>query len=180
MKKEYQEYYHQELAGIVPCTDEELKTLLKKLPDAAAKERLIEGSLHLAAALSEEFEGRGADLFDLIQEGNIGLAVLMNSLTTPVEVSEFIELRLRAIRASMEAYCKEHEELQQGKERFSAYVNVLNTVITRMSEELGREPSAEEIADKMQISVDEVHMLTKSALNAVMLDREAAAEAFER
>ena len=179
MKKEFQEYYHQELAGIDPCSDAELSALLKMLPDDGAKRRLTEGSLHLAVSSVEEFAGRGPDVFELIQEGNIGLAVLMDSLASPVSVDEFKALRSRAIRAAMEAYCKEQEELEQDKERFSAYVNVLNKVITHLSKELQREPTAEEIAEKMQISVDEVHMLTRTALNAVMLDREAAAEAFE-
>ena len=178
MKKEYQELYHRELAGIDPCSEEEIRELLLLLPGQEAKNRLTEGSLHLAVTVAQEFEGRGADLFELIQEGNIGLAVLMNSLNAPVSPEDFLQMRLRALRASMEAYCLEQEEDKKGKDRFSAYVNVLNTVITRMSEELQREQTAEELAEKMQISVDEVQTLTKAALNAVMLDREAAAETF--
>ena len=178
MKKEYQELYHQELAGITPCSEEEIEQLLRRLPAKEARDRLTEGSLHLAVSTAEEFEGRGADLFELIQEGNIGLALFMNSLRGPVGLKEFITLRKKALRASMEAYCREQEERAEKKDQYTAYVNVLNTVITALAEELGREPTAEEIAKKMNLSVDEVQSLAQSALNAVMLDREAAADSY--
>ena len=54
--------------------------------------------------------------------------------------------------------------------------DVLNVVMTKLAEELGREPNLSEIAAKMQMSEDEVQAVMKEAINAVAVDRSEAAQ----
>ena len=68
------------------------------------------------------------------------------------------------------------KQSEQTAEKLTASVNVLNVVMTKLAEELGREPNLSEIAAKMQMSEDEVQAVMKEAINAVAVDRSEAAQ----
>ena len=78
--------------------------------------------------------------------------------------------------AAMEAVTEEQKQSEQTAEKLTASVNVLNVVMTKLAEELGREPNLSEIAAKMQMSEDEVQAVMKEAINAVAVDRSEAAQ----
>ena len=71
---------------------------------------------------------------------------------------------------------KSKNKVSRQQKKLTASVNVLNVVMTKLAEELGREPNLSEIAAKMQMSEDEVQAVMKEAINAVAVDRSEAAQ----
>ena len=176
MENQFYQMYLDELSEIPECTNEEMETLLNSLPNEEAVKRLTEGSLAYVVREAAKYAGN-----DVVQEGNMALLlVLKNYASHPVvgddAVSYFNQLRERAVHMAMEAVTEEQKQSEQTAEKLTASVNVLNVVMTKLAEELGREPNLSEIAAKMQMSEDEVQAVMKEAINAVAVDRSEAAQ----
>lgn len=159
------EMYREELSAICPLTDEEEVRLLVQMREGceAARDRLIEGKLDLAARVAKEYIGRGLGEADLIQEGNMGLILALD---------EYQEGPLDAhlegmIRKVLEAALEE----DGGREGIGNYLagqaNTLLQVSTEMAEELGREATVEELARRLNISEELVREIMKMSLDAV-------------
>ena len=175
MENQFYQMYLDELSEIPECTNEEMEALLNSLPNEEAVKRLTEGSLAYVVREAAKYAG------NVVQEGNMALLlVLKNYASHPVvgddAVSYFNQLRERAVHMAMEAVTEEQKQSEQTAEKLTASVNVLNVVMTKLAEELGREPNLSEIAAKMQMSEDEVQAVMKEAINAVAVDRSEAAQ----
>ena len=181
MENQFYQMYLDELSEIPECTNEEMEALLNSLPNDEAVKRLTEGSLAYVVREAAKYAGNDVEISDLVQEGNMALLlVLKNYASHPVvgddAVSYFNQLRERAVHMAMEAVTEEQKQSEQTAEKLTASVNVLNVVMTKLAEELGREPNLSEIAAKMQMSEDEVQAVMKEAINAVAVDRSEAAQ----
>ena len=181
MENQFYQMYLDELSEIPECTNEEMEALLNSLPNEEAVKRLTEGSLAYVVREAAMYAGNDVEISDLVQEGNMALLlVLKNYASHPVvgddAVSYFNQLRERAVHMAMEAVTEEQKQSEQTAEKLTASVNVLNVVMTKLAEELGREPNLSEIAAKMQMSEDEVQAVMKEAINAVAVDRSEAAQ----
>lgn len=181
MENQFYQMYLDELSEIPECTNEEMEALLNSLPNEEAVKRLTEGSLAYVVHEAAKYAGNDVEISDLVQEGNMALLlVLKNYASYPVvgddAVSYFNQLRERAVHMAMEAVTEEQKQSEQTAEKLTASVNVLNVVMTKLAEELGREPNLSEIAAKMQMSEDEVQAVMKEAINAVAVDRSEAAQ----
>ena len=162
MENQFYQMYLDELSEIPECTNEEMEALLNSLPNEEAVKRLTEGSLAYVVREAAKYAGNDVEISDLVQEGNMALLlVLKNYASHPVV---------------MEAVTEEQKQSEQTAEKLTASVNVLNVVMTKLAEELGREPNLSEIAAKMQMSEDEVQAVMKEAINAVAVDRSEAAQ----
>lgn len=168
MKDEYSRMYLEELKEIPVLEEEETKRMLAMLPDRKAQERLISGNLVYVAKLAAEYEGRHVDAFDLIQEGNMALTLLVKNYKS----GDFIQMRETAVRTAMQAYRDSQNRNDELEEEVTASVNVLNQVTTALAKELGREATLEEVARKMKMSEDRVRLLMKEAVNAVSTDQD--------
>ena len=190
MENQFYQMYLDELSEIPECTNEEMEALLNSLPNEEAVKRLTEGSLAYVVREAAKYAGNDVEISDLVQEGNLGLIKGVEkfdytkgyklSASHPVvgddAVSYFNQLRERAVHMAMEAVTEEQKQSEQTAEKLTASVNVLNVVMTKLAEELGREPNLSEIAAKMQMSEDEVQAVMKEAINAVAVDRSEAAQ----
>lgn len=181
MENQFYQMYLDELSEIPECTNEEMEALLNSLPNEEAVKRLTEGSLAYVVREAAKYAGNDVEISDLVQEGNMALLlVLKNYASHPVvgddAVSYFNQLRERAVHMAMEAVTEEQKQSEQTAEKLTASVNVLNVVMTKLAEELGREPNLSEIAAKMQMREDEVQAVMKEAINAVAVDRSEAAQ----
>ena len=181
MENQFYQMYLDELSEIPECTNEEMESLLNSLPNEEAVKRLTEGSLAYVVREAAKYARNDVEISDLVQEGNMALLlVLKNYASHPVvgddAVSYFNQLRERAVHMAMEAVTEEQKQSEQTAEKLTASVNVLNVVMTKLAEELGREPNLSEIAAKMQMSEDEVQAVMKEAINAVAVDRSEAAQ----
>lgn len=159
--------YMEELAAIEPCTEEENADLLMKIKngDAGARERLIEGNLRKALLYVQDYINRGVPMADLIQEASMELMMLADEGFE----GGFEKLLESRVRVRMEAVIEEQKAELDIKEDMLAKVNVLQEVSKRMAEELGREANLKELAERMQLTEDEVHEIMKVTMDALSL-----------
>ncbi len=166
--EEYTRMYLEEISMIPPLSEDELSELPGKLPDAAAAERLINGSLAYVAGQASAYVQKHVDASDLIQEGNMAVMLLVRNYSG----GSFEELRKKTVQIAMESYRDSQNQNDHLEEEVTAYVNVLNRVTTELAKELGREATLSEVAEKMKLSEDQVRILMKEAVNAVSADEQ--------
>lgn len=182
MSEDIYQLYLDEIEQIPCCNQEEnvsLAVLLSK-GDERAKKRLVEGNLKAVLAYVEEYKDRGVVLSDLAQEASMALMLAVESYSTLVfsespkqelidmksangAFEQFLEFK---IKEALKAAVEEQEDAARSEEEVLARVNVLKDVAQRMAEELGREATVEELADKMMMTVDAVKEVMKLTLEA--------------
>ena len=157
--------YLDEMAEIPACGAEENRRLLEEMAagSAEAKNRLIEGNLHRAMALTREYIGRGIPAEDLVQEAN--LALLSAAETCGGEVFEmFLE---KTVRSALEEAVRCQEAEDRVGEEMAARVNVLQDLSQDMARELGREATVEELAERMKMTPEEIREIMKMTMDAL-------------
>ena len=157
--------YMEELAVIPPCTEEENRELLKRMKagDREAKNRLVEGNLKKALFFIQDYLNRGVPMADLIQEASMELMELADE-----GFQEGFEKLLESrIHVRMEEVIREQKAEMDLEEEMLARVNVLQEVSKRMAEELGREATVAELAEKMKTTEDEIRDIMKLTLDAM-------------
>ena len=173
MENEMFELYLEEMEQIAPLTEAEREEVLKKTAqgDAAARNRLVEGSLKEMLTLVKEIGVGRLALSDAIQEANTALLLA----AVEYDASEdWQELMSRSVREAVELAVKEQETELDIEENMAARVNALQTVSQRLAEEYGREATLEELARTMKMSEDEVKEIMKLALDALTVTGEGA------
>ena len=158
--------YLREMKNVQPWHEKEDADLVGAMQagDLQARERLIEGNLHLVVQKAQEYLGRGILASDLVQEGNLALMSALDSLETGENLQEHLQA---AIADAMEAALKR----QAGADGVGVYLakdaNALMKATEVLSEELEREATAEELADYLHISPERVKALVKISLDAM-------------
>lgn len=168
MNEEYYQMYLDELKEIKPCTDKERETLLEKaaLGDEAAKARLIEGHLIYALAVAKDYRDQGLDMSDLVQEAGLALTMAVSEY----QGGNFLEIAGQKMKAVLQAALKEQKTEHEIGEAMAARVNVLQEISAKMAEELGREATVEELAQRMQTTSEEIKDIMKLAVDALSAD----------
>lgn len=165
MHNDFYKIYLEELEGIIPCQAEEEGALLEAVlnGDKQAKKRLVEGFLRAAAVIAEEYKERGLPVCDLVQEANVALLLMVEEFTGG-DFRSLMEKRIReALLQALDAQVTETTV----EEEVTARVNVLKDISASMAEELGREATVEELAERMKMTVDEIKAIMKLTLDAM-------------
>ncbi len=171
MHNDSYQMYLNEIGKTSSCTEEEAKDLLARMKagETGARERLLEGMLKYVAELAGGYQDRGILTADLVQEANLGLLMAVNEY----ESGDFHELvRLRAV-SMMEAILDEQKQQREVQEELLARINVLQKVSQVLAEELGREATVAELAEKMKMTEDEIRIIMKETLNAMSVSPDA-------
>ena len=154
---------------IAPFAEGEQERLLALLstgsPDEAkrAVKRLTEGKLGDTLRIAKEYENRGLHINDIIQEANIGLLLAASSYVD----GDFDRLMEESVRAQIESALEDQSREKTVAEDMRARVNVLKDISAAMAQELEREPTAEELAERMKMTVEEIKDIMKLTLDAM-------------
>ena len=163
--------YLKEIGKVPLLTSDEEIELAKRieLGDEEAKQRLAEANLRLVVSIAKRYVGRGMQFLDLIQEGNLGLikAVEKFDYKKGYKFSTYATWWIR--QAITRAIADQARTIRIPVHMVETINRVIRTS-RQLLQELGREPSPEEIADKMNMPVDRVREILKISQEPVSLE----------
>lgn len=163
--------YLKEIGRVPLLTAEEEVELAKRMEmgDKQAKSRLIEANLRLVVSIAKRYVGRGMQFLDLIQEGNMGLikAVEKFEFRRGFKLSTYATWWIR--QAITRAIADQARTIRIPVHMVET-INKLIRTSRHLIQELGREPTPEEVGAEMGITADKVREILKIAQEPVSLE----------
>jgi RNA polymerase primary sigma factor len=137
--------------------------------DEYAREQLVQANLRLVISVAKHYTGRGLSLIDLIQEGNLGL---MRAATQfdPNRGSRFSTYATWWIRQAISRALQEQASLIRIPEHMTKTLQRIRQASALLQQELGREPTVHEVAQRTQLHPEQVRELMHAVAKPISLE----------
>ncbi|MCG3153829.1 MAG: RNA polymerase sigma factor SigA [bacterium] len=165
------EKYLEEIGGYSPLAPEEEVELARQIRKSNGKalDKLVKANLRFVISVAKEYQGQGLPLQDLISEGNLGLIKAAQRFDE-TRGFKFISYAVWWIRQSiLQALAEQSRVVRLPLNRVGA-INKVGRALEELEKRFGREPSMEEIADKMELTAYEVADVLKTSARHLSLD----------
>ena len=169
--------YLKEIGKVSLLTADEEIELAKRMEqgDEEAKKRLAEANLRLVVSIAKRYVGRGMLFLDLIQEGNLGLIKAVEKFDYR-KGYKFSTYATWWIRQAITRAIADQARTIRIPVHMVETINKLIRVSRQLLQELGREPTPEEIAEEMDMNVERVREILKISQEPVSLETPIGAE----
>lgn len=163
--------YLKEIGKIPLLTAEEEIELAKRMEkgDPAAKKCLAESNLRLVVSVAKRYTGRGMQFLDLIQEGNLGLIKAVEKFDYK-KGYKFSTYATWWIRQAITRSIADQARTIRIPVHMVETINRTIRTSRQLTQQLGREPKAEEIAEVMKIPVQRVEEILKISMDPISLE----------
>ncbi|HCR55869.1 TPA: RNA polymerase sigma factor RpoD [Candidatus Saccharibacteria bacterium] len=163
--------YLREIGKIPLLTAEEELALAQKVVagDKRAKDKMAEANMRLVVSIAKRYSGRGLDFLDLIQEGNTGLLRAVEKFD-PDKGFKFSTYATWWIRQAITRAIADQARVIRIPVHMVETINKLLRTQRRMTQELNREPSIEELAKELEMEPEKVEYVIKIKQDIQSLD----------
>ncbi len=165
------EKYLQEIGKVDLLTPEEEVELAKRIKqgDQIALEKLTKANLRFVVSVAKQYQNQGLSLSDLINEGNLGLIKAAQRFDE-TRGFKFISYAVWWIRQSILQALAEQSRIVRLPLNKVGSLNKINKAFSELEQEYEREPSADELAELLQIPTEEVETTLGVAARHVSMD----------
>ena len=163
--------YLKEIGQIKLLTAEEEVELAKRVSegDQAAKDKLTEANLRLVVSIAKKYSGRGLHILDLIQEGNTGLIRAVDKFDW-TKGNKFSTYATWWIRQAITRAIADQARTIRVPVHMVEVINKATRCNRKLVQELGREPTVEEIAAELNLPVEKIIEANRTAADTLSLD----------
>lgn len=163
--------YLKEIGNYPLLTMEQEIELAKRIEegDNAAKKALAESNLRLVVSIAKRYVGRGLSFLDLIQEGNLGLIKAVDKFNYS-KGFKFSTYATWWIRQSITRSIADQSRTIRIPVHMSEVINKTYRVSRTLLQELGREPTEQELADRLEMPIEKVREILKVSSDPISLD----------
>ncbi len=163
--------YLKEIGQIKLLSAEEEVELAKRVADGdqVAKNKLTEANLRLVGSISKKYSGRGLHILDLIQEGNTGLIRAVDKFDW-TKGNKFSTYATWWIRQAITRAIADQARTIRVPVHMVEVINKATRCNRKLVQELGREPTVEEIAKELNLPVEKIIEANRTAADTLSLD----------
>ena len=163
--------YLKEIGQIKLLSAEEEVELAKRVSegDQAAKNKLTEANLRLVVSIAKKYSGRGLHILDLIQEGNTGLIRAVDKFDW-TKGNKFSTYATWWIRQAITRAIADQARTIRVPVHMVEVINKATRCNRKLVQELGREPTVEEIAKELNLPVEKIIEANRTAADTLSLD----------
>ena len=163
--------YLKEIGKIPLLTQEEEHALAKRMADGdeAARQKMVEANLRLVVSIAKRYVGRGLPLLDLVQEGNLGLIKAVGKFDY-TKGYKFSTYATWWIRQAISRAIADHARTIRIPVHMVETMNRVSRASHELVQELGRDPTPQEIAKRLHVPVEKVVEIMRVAQEPISLE----------
>lgn len=163
--------YLKEIGQIPLLSAEEEQALAKRVVDGdqTAKNQLTEANLRLVVSIAKKYSGRGLHILDLIQEGNTGLIRAVDKFDY-TKGNKFSTYATWWIRQAITRAIADQARTIRVPVHMVEVINKATRCNRKLVQELGREPTLEEIAEELNLPIEKIIEANRTAADTLSLD----------